>query len=107
MLKTLRKHHTKTCPVEKVSEIVGDPCSILIVRDLLTEPRRFGELQASLTGISTRTLAKKLKVLEMEGLISREEFSEKPPRVEYTLTKKGAELHAIIDAMRSFGKKYL
>ena len=107
MLKSTKKPHKGSCPVEKVAELVGDPCSLLIVRDLLNESRRFGELQTSLAGISSRTLAKKLKMLEIEGIISREEFSEKPPRVEYALTKKGMALHDVIDAMRAFGKKYL
>ena len=61
----------------------------------------------SAAGVSTRTLAEKLKTLEEEGLIAREEFVGKPPRVEYSLTKKGAGLKKVSDAMIEYGSKYL
>jgi DNA-binding HxlR family transcriptional regulator len=96
----------KTCPISRVVGLLGDSCSILILRDLLGKPRRFSELQLSL-GASSRTLSIKLKRLEKEGLIVRREFSEMPPRVEYKLTKKGSAFHDVVDAMKSYGKKYL
>ena len=94
------------CPVARVADILGDSCSLLIVRDLLSTPQRFSQLETSLRGISTRTLTNKLKQLEHEGMIKRNEYA-KPQRVEYALTKKGEALHTVIDAMRSYGKKYL
>lgn len=90
----------KSCPVARVADILGDSCSLLIVRDLLAEPRRFGELQHSLSGISSRTLTNKLKRLEREALIRHEDLR-------YTLTKKGAAFQKVIDAMRAYGRKYL
>lgn len=96
----------RTCPVSKVAALVADPCSLLIVRDLLSGPRRFGELEESL-GSSTRTLAKKLKVLESEKLIVRKELRDRRACVKYSLTKKGAALEPTIDAMRAYGAKYL
>jgi DNA-binding HxlR family transcriptional regulator len=94
------------CPIGKVVDRLGDSCSILILRDLMQKPQRFTALQASL-GTSTRTLTIKLKRLEQDGLVTRKEFHEKPPRVEYRLTKKGAAFHKVTDAMRAYGKKYL
>ncbi len=94
------------CPVERVVEMLGDSCSILVLRDLMRAPRRFKDLQTSL-GSSSRTLTIKLKKLEHEGFIVRTEFNEKPPRVEYRLTKKGAAFQSVEKAMRRFGKKYL
>lgn len=90
----------KKCPVARVANILGDSCTLLILRDLLDKPSRFSDLENSLSGISSRTLANKLKGLENEGLIVRTKFN-------YTLTKKGAALHGVIDAMRKYGKKYL
>lgn len=109
MLRTAqqRKDLCATCPVARVADLLGDSCSLLIVRDLLVKERRFGELQESLAGISTRTLANKLRFLEKKGLIIRNEFSEKTPHVEYKLTKKGAALQDVLNAMRKYGKKYL
>lgn len=95
------------CPVARVAELLGDECTLLIVRDLLEGTRRFGELEASLSPISSRTITNKLKTLEEHGLVEREAFKEKPPRVEYSLTKEGRRLHVLIEDMRVFGKKFL
>ncbi len=94
------------CPVGKAAALVGDPCSLLIIRDLLEGPRRFGELEASLHN-STRTLTKKLKALEREKMLVRKETHDAPACVKYALTKKGAALKPTIDAMRTYGARYL
>lgn len=109
MLRTTKqqKRLCGICPIAKVADLVGDSYTILIVRDLLKSPKRFGDLEASLSGISTRTLTKKLKALEEFGIIKRDEFIEKPPRVVYSLTKKGLGLNDITEAMNKYGKKYL
>jgi DNA-binding HxlR family transcriptional regulator len=108
MLRTAEQRKTlcRSCPVARVADILGDSCSLLILRDLLLKPRRFGDLQNSLSGISTRTLTGKLKRLESETLVRRKEFT-KPMRIEYTLTQKGAALRGVINAMRAYGEKYL
>jgi len=103
-MRTRKKHDV--CPIERVVSLFGDSCSILIIRDLLQKPQRFTALQQSL-GSSTRTLSIKLKKLESEGLIERREYSERPPRVEYKLTRKGAAFNGVADAMRKYGKRYL
>jgi DNA-binding HxlR family transcriptional regulator len=102
MLRTAqqRKDICATCPIAKVADAVGDSYSILIVRDLLEGPRRFCELEKSLAGISTRTLTNKLKRMLEEELLSHGEDG-------YVLTEKGAALGGIVDAMRTYGKKYL
>lgn len=109
MLRTAkqRKEICKDCPVAKTADLLGDSFSILIVRDLLVKPRRFGELETSLAGVSTRTLCNKLKMLDEEGLITRKEYKTHPPKVEYKLTRKGEAFHGVVDAMRAYGKKYL
>lgn len=108
MLRTAQQRKTlcRSCPVARVADLLGDSCSLLVLRDLLLKPRRFSDLLKSLSGISTRTLANKLKRLEDEKLVQRKEFSE-PSRVEYMLTKKGAALRDVIEAMRVYGTKYL
>jgi DNA-binding HxlR family transcriptional regulator len=106
------KSAEKACPVGKVAALVGDHHSLLIVRDLLESPRRFGELEESLGG-SSRTLAKKLKLLEHEKIVTRKAM---PVRaggrgeqacVKYSLTKKGEAFQGVVEAMRSYGTKYL
>lgn len=97
----------KECPLARTANIVGDTFTILIIRDLMTGPKRFGELESSLSGVSSRTITKKLLFLEDKGLIARKAFNEKPPRVEYSLTKNGKALHKILETMRSYGEKFL
>ncbi len=108
MLRTAqqRKVLCESCGVAKVADLLGDSCSLLILRDLLEGPRRFGELQKSLVGISSRTLTNKLRLLEQEDLIVRKENATSSPSP-YELTKKGAAFHDVVEAMRSYGKKYL
>ncbi len=90
-----------------MADLLGDTCTVLIIRDLLEGKKRFGELEHSLAGVSTRTLAKKLRILEAHGMLRREEYREKPPRVEYALTEKGRKLGSITKAMKAYGERYL
>lgn len=91
----------------QAAAILGDLWTILIVRDLIAGPKRFGDLSTSLDGISSRTLTKKLKGLEEQDIIERNTFNEYPPRVEYRVTKKGKKLGDITEAMRKYGEKWL
>lgn len=102
-----QKKNCRTCPLARTADLVGDTWSLLILRDLMEGPKRFGDLESSLSGVSSRTLCKKLEYLEENAIINRQEFSEKPPRVMYRLTKKGLEFNSVIEAMRTYGEKYL
>lgn len=93
------------CPVEKTLAIIGKKYAPLIVRDLLTGKKRFGELLNSLSGISPRTLSARLAELERDGIIKKKIFPEVPPHVEYCLTKRGEELHGILDQMSKWSTK--
>ncbi len=97
----------KACPIARTAELVGDMWTLLIVRDLMGGSRRFSELMASLAGISPKTLSRRLKHLEAQGLVHREVYPEIPPRVEYTLTPKGEALLPLIESMRQYGEKWL
>jgi DNA-binding HxlR family transcriptional regulator len=101
-----RRRLCSACPIARVTDLVGDPCSLLVIRDLLDRPQRFGELEDSLGGMSPRTLTKTLRRLEKSGIIVQKRFK-KPARSHYELTKKGKALERIVDAMRVYGNKYL
>ncbi|HXY81126.1 MAG TPA: helix-turn-helix domain-containing protein [Gaiellaceae bacterium] len=100
-------HESSTCAVAACAEIIGAKWTALLVHDLSEGPRRFSQLERSCSGISPRTLAERLRVLEHEGILERRSYPESPPRVEYELTDKGASLLPIIDAMREFGHAWL
>ena len=94
------------CPVEVTLLLLSNKWTILILRDLLTGTKRFGELKKSLSGVSQKVLTANLRSLEEKGIIEREVFPEVPPRVEYTLTDLGKTLESIIDSMHAWGEFY-
>ena len=96
---------TGECSVAKTLRVIGSKWTILVIRDLLKNKLRFGELRKSLVGISPKTLSERLKTLEKEGIVTRKIYAEVPPRVEYALTKRGKELAAVIQSMKAWGDK--
>ncbi len=91
------------CDVERTLAVIGPKWTTLILRDLITGTKRFGELRRAFPGISPKTLTLRLRDLEERGLLTRTIHPEIPPRVEYTLTPRGETLEAIIVAMATWG----
>ncbi len=94
---------TSSCPVRKALKIFEGKYSASILRELLTGRKRFSELLKSIPGISSKTLSGKLKEYTSGGIVERHSYPEIPPKVEYCLTEKGAELEVIINELRRFG----
>lgn len=83
----------KSCPITKVMVYLGKKWTLLILRELHRDGTKgFNELIRAMQDISPRTLSKRLKELEGLGLLSKKKFVGLPPRVEYSLTKRGKEL---------------
>ncbi|MGL1890893.1 MAG: helix-turn-helix transcriptional regulator [Spirochaetaceae bacterium] len=80
------------CPSRKTFENIFSRWGILVLVKLSEGPIRFGALRREIDGISEKMLSQTLKHLELEGLVNRKEWDEKPPRVEYSLTKPGIKL---------------
>jgi len=70
---------------------------------LLAGKKRFGQLLASLSGISPRTLSARLNELENNMVVRKKVFAQVPLKVEYKLTKRGKDLHFILDQMSRWG----
>lgn len=92
--------------IETALQVIGDRWTGLILRDLYTEPMRFGQLESSLKDISPRTLSQRLDHLESKGIVKRSAYSQSPTRYEYALTDKGRELSEVVRAMAAWGHKY-
>ena len=94
------------CPEETTLTLIGDKWKVLILRDLITGTKRFGELKKSIGSVSQKVLTAQLRDMEKKGLVHREVYAEVPPRVEYSLTDLGRSLKPILDAMQSWGEEY-
>lgn len=92
------------CPVEMTLSLISNRWKILIIRDLLTGTKRFGELKKSIGSISQKVLTANLRSMEEDGLLTRKVYAEVPPKVEYTLTDLGYSLQSILDVMSEWGK---
>ncbi len=89
------------CPLTQALTVIGGKWKPLIIYSLNRSSKRFGQLDASILGISRKVLTSQLNELQRDGLVNRKAFAETPPRVEYNLTEKGKEL---IPIFRSIGK---
>jgi DNA-binding HxlR family transcriptional regulator len=72
----------------------------------LKEPARFNELKRRIQGISATSLAERLNELDQRKIIERKVYPETPPRVEYSLTKKGMELRALLGDLAEWVKRW-
>ncbi|MDJ0407164.1 helix-turn-helix domain-containing protein [Rhodococcus erythropolis] len=90
------------CGIVRFLSLLDGPWATLIVRELLTGPRRFGELIKALDGISAHTLTNRLRGFETHGIVTRTVYSEIPPRVVYELTDIGQQLRPVLAAMNDW-----
>ena len=101
------KDYGQACPVARSLAFLGERWTLLLIRDLLTGPRKFHEFSASLPGVAPTVLSQRLKVLEEHGIVSRRLYSEHPPRAEYTLTERGMELRPVVRALGIWGARHI
>jgi DNA-binding HxlR family transcriptional regulator len=91
------------CPVTGMLQLIGGKWKPVILYCLRTEKRRFGEISARIPDISRKVLTEQLKELEQDSLITRKQFNEIPPRVEYELTALGKSLAPVLNEMEKWG----
>jgi len=96
-----------SCPVQRAAQVLDGKWTILVLRDLLGGKKRYSELQRSLTGISPRLLAARLKAMEHQGLVARTAFATVPPTTEYALTAQGHQIMPVVQAMAAYGQTLL
>ena len=93
------------CPFVTAQKLLAGKWSILILHLLHGRTLRFGQLQKQMPKMTHATLSNQLKQLEAEGLIARTVYGDIPPKVEYSLTKRGKSLIPILDAMCEWGDR--
>ncbi len=94
------------CPVETSLMMLNSKWKFLILRELLTGTKRFGELKKAVGKITQKVLTSNLREMEDNGIVERKVFPEVPPRVEYTLSDIGYSMAVILDAMADWGSAY-
>lgn len=98
------------CPLYLgLSTIMGKWKGLIVWALLDVETIRYGELKRKISSqvtVTDKMLIQSLREMERDGLLTRKEYNEVPPKVEYTLTKDGLQLKPIIDALTRFGETY-
>jgi DNA-binding HxlR family transcriptional regulator len=98
-----RHPYDQWSPDARALDLVGDKWTLLIVRDLLSGPRRFVELQRVLPGISTEQLRSRLNRMVADGMLTRKRYREVPPRVDYELTQRSRDLAPVLGELARWG----
>jgi DNA-binding HxlR family transcriptional regulator len=95
-----REHN---CGMTHTMKVIGSKWTMMILYNLCTGTKRFGELQRALNGISPKTLTERLKQLEEDGIVNKKIYAQIPLKVEYSLTEKGVSLRKIINQLDAWG----
>lgn len=93
------------CSVARVSAVLGDRWTLVILSDIFLGVRRFDDFQKRL-GLSRTTLTSRLKLLESHGVLLRHKYQSTPDRYEYKLTQKGRDLYPVLSTLLNWGDKY-
>jgi DNA-binding HxlR family transcriptional regulator len=96
----------QVCSVAATLEVVGDPWTLLILRDAFAGVRRFEQWQERL-GVARNVLAARLKSLVAHGVLEKRAYCERPPRHEYVLSPKGRDLHGVLLTMAAWGDRHV
>ncbi|MFI7167366.1 winged helix-turn-helix transcriptional regulator [Rhodococcus erythropolis] len=94
----MSRDYGQYCGLARALDVIGDRWNLLIVRQLLLGPARYGDLREALSGIATNLLAGRLRDLEAAGVIERH-LSEGGNAITYALTAWGAELREPINGL--------
>jgi DNA-binding HxlR family transcriptional regulator len=94
----MSRDYGQYCGLARALDVVGDRWNLLIVRQLLIGPARYGELHEGLSGIATNLLTSRLRDLETSGVVERR-LSEDSRAITYALTQWGAQLREPVNAL--------
>jgi DNA-binding HxlR family transcriptional regulator len=99
----MKRRELDGCPITGALQILGDKWTMLVVRELVSGPKRTMELLNNLFPISSRTLVGRLRDMEKDNFVERTDFGGNPPHIEYTLTARGRLLLPLLESLRQLG----
>jgi DNA-binding HxlR family transcriptional regulator len=102
-----RRKYGQFCPLAKALDVLGERWTLLVVRELLTGPKRYTDLRAGLSGMATDLLAARLRELQEAGVIGRREVPRPTPATVYELTERGRALRPVIMELSRWGRPLL
>src|SRR5215207_10476070 len=102
-----KRSYNQYCTVARALDIVGERWTLLMVRELLTGPKRLKDLLEGLPGIGTNLLANRRKTLEGEGIVRRATLPPPAGSNVYELTELGGSLEPVIMALSRWGARLL
>lgn len=103
-----KRKRSYSCGLEAALAVIGGKWKFLILWTLaLNGPKRFGELRRAVAGISEKMLIQELKEMELDGIVTRKDFREVPPRVEYALSAFGVELAQASRPLCEWGTRHI
>ncbi|MBU3020998.1 helix-turn-helix domain-containing protein [Aestuariibacter sp. A3R04] len=94
------------CGVAVALSLIGGKWKGVILWHLTFKTLRFSQLRRRLQGVTQKMLTQQLRELEKDGLIHREVYAEVPPKVEYSLTERGASLQPMLQQLCDWGRNY-
>ncbi|NCE89695.1 helix-turn-helix domain-containing protein [Pseudomonas sp. L13] len=94
-----------TCPLVDALAMLRGAWAPNVIWSLSAGPRRFGELRTDLPGISARILSKRLRELETQGIVTRQQMDTSPPTAQYALSELGSEFLPVIRELAAVGRK--
>jgi DNA-binding HxlR family transcriptional regulator len=86
--------------------ILGKKWNCLILRCLLSQPRRFTDISGYVSGLSDRLLSQRLQELEEAGIVQRRVYAQRPVAVEYTLSAKGEALRGVVESIQHWADRW-
>ncbi|TXS32991.1 transcriptional regulator [Streptomyces sp. ms191] len=101
-----QRTYNQYCATARTLDLVGERWTLLLIRELLTGPKRYGDLQTSLRGLGTGLLAARLKHLEREGLVHKITLPPPARTPAYALTEAGQELGPAVLSLARWGMKW-
>ena len=95
--------YSQFCPVSKTADVLCQRWAVLVVRELLSGSRRFGDIQRGIPGCPPATLSKRLKELDAAGVVRR---LDAPDGIVYELTAAGHDLYPIVEGFGRWGQRW-
>lgn len=95
------------CPVAMAAEILCSRWTMPLLRELVTGSTRFNDLRRGLPRMSPALLSKRLRDLEVAGVVQRQSVAGKPDILEYGLTQAGRDLRSVVDAVGIWGQRWV